>query len=450
MIAHYAEMSVVMLIGLAIMKLFATSLLLATGWKGGYIFPIVFASVAVGLALDRLFPRDSGCRDRRGDGGRRSGCCLKAPLFAALFSIALVQKETMAVIAIAVVASALLTALFAMLSARRAGALAESSRRELVNNIQGKLGTYLVGAAAIFVILFGIRGSAYILNPILLAVVITITVLPIPSRLSKRGVPGWLALVLTILMVVLVLGLVILTVFFSVAKLSSELPIYMTGASQQTAEEPVTTETATESTTVTTSQPTEEVLQVGEVAQRVLAIVINMVVQFGWALVIFFFMISAAISLPTPSRLGLDPNSPIMGKVAHLTEDVRKYMTVLTGINFLVGLGDTIFLLFLGVDYAVLWGLLAWFMGYIPSIGFIVALIPPVLMAYAQYGLQTALIVLIGFVIINGGVQNFIQPKLMGNRLKISPVVVFVGLFIWGYLLGGVGALLAVPMTSWC
>jgi predicted PurR-regulated permease PerM len=100
-----------------------------------------------------------------------------------------------------------------------------------------------------------------------------------------------------------------------------------------------------------------------------------------------------------------------------------------------------------GVDYALLWGLLAWFMGYIPSIGFWIALIPPVLMAYAQYGPQTALIVLAAYVLINGGVQNFVQPKLMGDRLRISPVVVFVGLFIWGYLLGGIGAILAVPMT---
>jgi AI-2 transport protein TqsA len=113
----------------------------------------------------------------------------------------------------------------------------------------------------------------------------------------------------------------------------------------------------------------------------------------------------------------------------------------------LVGLGDTIFLWFLGVDYALLWGLLAWFMGYIPSIGFIIALIPPVLMAYAQYGINTALIVLAGYILINGGVQNFYQPKVMGERLRISPVVVFVGLFIWGYLLGGIGAILAVPLT---
>jgi predicted PurR-regulated permease PerM len=86
-------------------------------------------------------------------------------------------------------------------------------------------------------------------------------------------------------------------------------------------------------------------------------------------------------------------------------------------------------------------------MGYIPSIGFIIALIPPVVMAYLQYGLETALIVLVGYILINGGVQNLIQPKLMGNRLSISPVVVFIGLFVWGYLLGGIGAILAVPLT---
>jgi AI-2 transport protein TqsA len=301
---------------------------------------------------------------------------------------------------------------------------------------------YLVGAASIFVILFGIRGSAYIINPILLAAVITITVLPVPSRLTKRGMPGWLALVLSILIVVVLLGLVIATVFFSVTKLSTTLPTYLSSASQQASADLSTTqnpEMSIQIEQVTTS--------LGPAAQGLLASTVNLLVQFGLALAIFFFMISAALAMPTPSRLGLDPNTPSIGRIATLTEDVRKYMTVLTGVNFLVGLGDTIFLLIMGVDYAVLWGLLAWFMGYIPSIGFIIALIPPVLMAYAQYGMHAALVVLIAYVLINGGIQNFYQPKVMGQRLKISPVVVFVGLFIWGYLLGGIGAILAVPMT---
>ena len=311
-----------------------------------------------------------------------------------------------------------------------------------MNNLSGRLVFYLVGAAAIFIILFGIRGSASIINPILLAAVITITVLPIPSRLTKRGMPGWMALVLSILLVVLLLGLVIATVFFSIAKLTTELPAYMASASQQASADLSATEGSE------TSAEIEQVtLSVGPIVQGLLASVFDLLVQFGLALAIFFFMISAALSLPAPSRLGMDPSMPVIKRVTELTEDVRKYMTVLTGVNFLVGMGDTIFLMFLGVDFAVLWGMLAWFMGYIPSIGFIIALIPPVLMAYAQYGLQTALVVLVGYILINGGVQNFYQPKVMGQRLKISPVVVFIGLFVWGYLLGGIGAILAVPMT---
>jgi AI-2 transport protein TqsA len=301
---------------------------------------------------------------------------------------------------------------------------------------------YLVGAAAIFVILFGVRGSASIINPIMLAAVITITVLPVPSRLTKRGMPGWLALVVSILLVVLLLGLVIATVFFSITKLTTEIPTYMASASQQASADLSVTEGSETST-----QIEQVTLSLGPVVAGLLTSVLDLLVQFGLALAIFFFMISAALSLPAPSRLGLDPSMPVVGRVTALTEDVRKYMTVLTGVNFLVGLGDTVFLLFLGVDYALLWGLLAWFMGYIPSIGFIIALIPPVLMAYAQYGLPTALVVLVGYVLINGGVQNFYQPKVMGDRLRISPVIVFIGLFVWGYLLGGIGAILAVPLT---
>lgn len=311
-----------------------------------------------------------------------------------------------------------------------------------MNNLSSRLVVYLVGAAAIFMILFGVRGSASIINPILLAAVITITVLPVPSRLTKRGMPGWLALVVSILLVVLLLGLVIATVFFSITKLTTEIPTYMASASQQASADLSVTEGSETST-----QIEQMTLSLGPVVTGLLTSVLDLLVQFGLALAIFFFMISAALSLPAPSRLGLDPSMPVVGRVTALTEDVRKYMTVLTGVNFLVGLGDTVFLLFLGVDYALLWGLLAWFMGYIPSIGFIIALIPPVLMAYAQYGLPTALVVLVGYVLINGGVQNFYQPKVMGDRLRISPVIVFIGLFVWGYLLGGIGAILAVPMT---
>jgi H+/Cl- antiporter ClcA len=122
LIAHAAEIGVVMLIVLGLAKLLATTLLLATGWKGGYIFPIMFASVALGLAVNLVFPGIPVAVTVAATMAGALVAALKAPLFAALFTSALVQKETGAVIAVAVVVSALLAALLALRNARRAAA----------------------------------------------------------------------------------------------------------------------------------------------------------------------------------------------------------------------------------------------------------------------------------------------------------------------------------------
>jgi H+/Cl- antiporter ClcA len=126
LIAHAAEIGVLMLILLGFLKLFATSLLLATGWKGGYIFPILFASVALGLAVNLLFPSIPVAVTVAATMAGALVAAMKAPLFAALFSTVLVQKETAAVIAVAVVVSALLTALLALRRARSLASQAES------------------------------------------------------------------------------------------------------------------------------------------------------------------------------------------------------------------------------------------------------------------------------------------------------------------------------------
>ena len=119
LIANAAEIGVVMLIVLGLVKLFATSLLLATGWKGGYIFPVMFASAALGLAVSLVMP---GIPVAVAVAATMAGALvatLRAPLFAVLFTLVLVQKETAAVIAVAVVVGALLTAIVALYAARR-------------------------------------------------------------------------------------------------------------------------------------------------------------------------------------------------------------------------------------------------------------------------------------------------------------------------------------------
>jgi len=126
LITHAVEIGVVMLVVLGLAKLLATSLLLATGWKGGYIFPIMFSSVALGLAVNLIFPSIPVAVTVAATMAGALVAAMKAPLFAALFTTTLVQKETAAVIAVAVVVSALLTALLALRRARHTASQAES------------------------------------------------------------------------------------------------------------------------------------------------------------------------------------------------------------------------------------------------------------------------------------------------------------------------------------
>ena len=310
---------------------------------------------------------------------------------------------------------------------------------------QAKVPIYLVVAlASIFIIMLGIKATAAIINPILLAVVITIAVLPLPHKLMARGVSGKMALVLSIVAVLGIILAVLILVAGSIYALGLKIPAYAANIAARSEELSALFErTGAISDAFAYASPDD----VSNLANQAIGIIANVLVQVFMTMLIFIFMLSAALSLPSRSDLALEGNAGILESVRAFTADVSRYVSVTTVVNFLVGLGDAIFLMILGVDFAVLWGLLAWFLGYIPTIGFWLALIPPTILAWAEHGMTTAIIVFIGFVLINGSVQNFIQPKMMGDNLNISPIIVFLSLFVWGWLLGAIGAILAVPMT---
>lgn len=184
-----------------------------------------------------------------------------------------------------------------------------------------------------------------------------------------------------------------------------------------------------------------------ELLGNILAEVISAGAATIFMLFILAFMLFETIGISKKLRGPSISDNQFVKRFTRYGADIRRYVLVLTWINFLVGVGDAIFLAILGVDFPILWGLLAWFMGYIPSVGFWLALIPPFLLAYAEFGITTALLVLLGYVLINGTVQNLIQPKLMGDRLNMSPLVIVASLFIWTWVLGPLGALVAVPMS---
>lgn len=304
----------------------------------------------------------------------------------------------------------------------------------------------LIGAGA-FIIIGGIKLSAPILSPVLLAGIIWISIVPLAIWLVHKGLPDWLALLITIgLLVVGIVSLILLT-GYSVNLLIDTLPKYQENLQAQLDALGSSLENLGLSED-RTSNALDQIdgSQVLSYVASLLGGVLGFLGNMAFMLMVLVFLLAGTRGFTVTLR-GFGSNSTSVSRFNTLVRDLRQYMILTTWINFLVGLVSTIFLFFAGIDFAVLWGILTFLLGYIPTIGFWLALVPPLALAYLQYGAGRALIVLIGVTVINTIVQNFLQPKMMGKGLNLAPVVVILSLFFWGWVLGPTGALLAVPLT---
>ncbi len=126
---------------------------------------------------------------------------------------------------------------------------------------------------------------------------------------------------------------------------------------------------------------------------------------------------------------------------------MRSYVVLNTVFGLAAAIMNTLLLWALGVDFALLWGVLSFLLSFLPNIGFVLALAPPALLALLQFGVARAVMVAIGFIVINTIVDNVIKPRFVGESLDLTPAVIVLSLVFWGWLLGPVGALLAVPLS---
>jgi predicted PurR-regulated permease PerM len=164
---------------------------------------------------------------------------------------------------------------------------------------------------------------------------------------------------------------------------------------------------------------------------------------FGLVLVAFLLIdFKRLLNLATSELSG----RPFFGKLPEIAQTAVTYFGVRTRLNLVTGLGVGVLLLILGVDYALLWGAMAFMLSYVPYVGLFVAMVPPTILAFAEHGLGMAAVVAIGAVVVNLAIENIVEPRLTGKTLKLSPVVVLVSFFFWGWLLGSTGALLSMPI----
>jgi predicted PurR-regulated permease PerM len=136
-----------------------------------------------------------------------------------------------------------------------------------------------------------------------------------------------------------------------------------------------------------------------------------------------------------------------MDGIAQGVQAVQRYLVIKTITSALTGVLVTIGCWIIGLDFAMLWGLLAFALNYIPTIGSIVAAVPPILLAFIQLGPVSALLVTVLNLAVNFGVGNVMEPRMMGRGLGLSSLVVFLSLVFWGWIWGPMGMLLSVPLT---
>jgi predicted PurR-regulated permease PerM len=159
------------------------------------------------------------------------------------------------------------------------------------------------------------------------------------------------------------------------------------------------------------------------------------------------FILLEVSSFPLKLRAVLGDPKQKFPQFTKFANDMKHYMIIKTIISLATGILIALWLFILGVDYPILWGFLAFLLNYIPNIGSIVAAIPATILAVIQLGFGSAFLVVAGYVAVNFVVGNLIEPRLMGRKLRLSTLVVFLSLIFWGGLLGLVGAILSIPLT---
>ncbi len=296
-------------------------------------------------------------------------------------------------------------------------------------------------------IIIGVQFITPVLNPLLVGLIIAIFCTPLLYWLQRKGLPRWLAL-LIMLLVVLGLGLVVIfIVAHSVEQLSNSLDTYRDRLAVLQAE-------AVAFVSRLGVPNAEEALPLETVnPQTVIAAavwVINGVSQtlsqaFLILLVAGFALIEAAV-LPAKIEAGLGADNRLLQQFKIFSADVVRYLALKSWVSLLTGIIIALWTWLLGLDFFLLWGLVGFIFNYIPVVGPILAAIPALFLALVQFGPRIAIIVAIGYYLINVIVSLAIEPRMMGKGLDLSIFAVFFSVFFFAWVLGPIGMFVAIPV----
>ena len=318
----------------------------------------------------------------------------------------------------------------------------------------------MIVSAAVVVVIAGLKEAAPFIVPFLMSVFIAVISFPFMWKLQQRGLPKGLALIAVIFMVMLAGMMLTWLIGTSLTDFSRMLPEYQRKITEEWAFVLQWLNGHGISVSATLKDMIDPNAAVGLISSILKGFGNVLTNSFLILLTVTFILLEAAglvQKLPVvksaineagegASEDGSEAEAA--GSFTHVfVNKLRDYMSMKTIISMFTGVIIGVALWLIGVDYPVLWGVLAFMLNFVPNIGSIIAAVPAVLLTIIQLGVGPAFLVAIVYIAVNVLIGSILEPRFMGKGLGLSTLVVFVSLIFWGWVLGPVGMLLSVPLT---
>lgn len=317
-----------------------------------------------------------------------------------------------------------------------------------VISIQRKERNAIVSFAAVVVIVYGMQFAKELLVPFLIALFLTLITARPMLWMERKRVPTVLAALIIVSVMMLILSVVGTIVGRSIAEFTAALPSYQARLN-------IIIDNAVQFGTdrlgmQDLSADVRDMLNPGTamaLAARFLNGLRGLLTNVFLIFLTTTFMLLEASSVRTKVEAAFGQTAATLDKQRIFLQNMGRYLGIKTVVSLATGFLAWLLTWGIGLDFPLLWGLLAFLLNYVPTIGSIIAAIPAIMVALVQLGPGAALATLSGFVAINVMFGNVLEPRVMGYGVGLSPLVVLVGIFFWGWILGPVGMLLSVPLT---
>jgi AI-2 transport protein TqsA len=305
----------------------------------------------------------------------------------------------------------------------------------------------LVIIAALVVIIWGIYQAQSVLEWFVVSIFLAVIGTPPLLWLERKRVPSFIAVLLVVGGIIGVLLVIVAILGTSLNSFSTALPFYKARIQEQFI---ALKELLLRNEIEISNKFFLEHVNPGAVMSftaSLLSGLSSVLSNIVLILLTVTFILLEASSFPIKLSAVLGGSQAVSRQFDRFVDSMKRYMLLQSAVSLVTGILIGIWLAIIGVDFPVLWGLLAFLLNYIPNLGSIIAAIPAVFFAFIQLGIGRAALAVAGYVVINFVLGNVVQPRLMGRGLGLSTLVVFLSLIFWGSLLGLVGMILSIPIT---